>query len=51
MKLFGYYDDWINAILEFHKGLKPPYNWTIPVLEFCASIVIFHYVIKFIPRK
>lgn len=51
VKLFGYWEEWIIKLIDFHKGLQPPYNWIIPILEFCVVlIVVIYYISLFIPR-
>ena len=51
VKIFSYFDEWLNAYLNFHRSLDYPYTWVIPLLEFCLLIVITYYVNYFIPRR
>lgn len=50
VKIFGYFDEWLEAFLIFHRSLDYPYTWIIPLLEFCLLIVVMYYLNYFIPR-
>jgi hypothetical protein len=51
VKIFSYFDEWLNTYFNFHRSLDYPYNWVIPLLEFCLLFVITYYVSYFIPRR
>lgn len=50
VKIFTYFDEWITKYIDIHKNLEFPYNWIIPILEFCLLVVISHYIRIIIPK-
>ena len=50
IKVYTYFDEWLNKFIEFHKSLESPYNWVIPLLEICLLFMILYYLNYFIPR-
>lgn len=51
IKVFSYFDEWINAYFNFHRSLEYPYIWIIPLLEILCFSIIFYYINYFTPRK
>ena len=50
VKIFSYFDEWINTYFNFHNSLNFPYTWIIPLLELMLLFIIIYYVSYFIPR-
>jgi hypothetical protein len=50
IKIFGYFDEWINRFITFHSNLENPYTWILPILYVCFSLVLIYYINQFVPR-
>jgi hypothetical protein len=48
IKIFTYFDEWLNYYIEFHKSLTGLAQFYVPMSEMCLLLILLYYFYKYI---